>query len=143
MSPRGRAASLPPADHARPEYLAPDGLVVHHYNREGRVKDYDFSTLPVAEPMQRSLAVLFAARCVPHRWTVHVTSEYHWGRLRQFAQTLSQQERPPRDVDEFTVALVARWRRTFPRLVVTPDSWRSPVCCGMMHGCFADAVVGV
>jgi hypothetical protein len=94
----------------RPEYVAPEGLLVHHYNRDGRVKDYDFATLPVAEPMQRSLAALFAARCVPHRWTAHATSEHYWGRLRQFATFLSQQRRPPRDLDELHVALVARWR---------------------------------
>jgi hypothetical protein len=106
----GRRASLPQADHARPEYLASDGLVVHHYNRSGRVKDYDFSTFPVAEPMQRSLARLFAARCVPHRWTTHGTSNHHWLWLRLFAVFLSQQESPPSDLDDLTVALVRRWR---------------------------------
>jgi hypothetical protein len=110
VSPRGRGASRPPADHARPEYLAPDGWVVHHYNREGRVKDYDFSVLPVAEPMQRSLAVLFAARCVPHRWAAHVTSEAVWFLLVPFAEFVSRHKPPPRDVDELTVALVRRWR---------------------------------
>lgn len=70
MNLRGRKASLPRAGHARPEYVSSDGLVVHHYNRDGRVKDYDFSRLPVAEPLQRSFAALFADRCVPHIWAI-------------------------------------------------------------------------
>ena len=92
MNLRGRKASLPSADHARPEYVSSDGLVVHHYNRDGRVKDYDFSRLPVAEPLQRSLATLFADRCVPHIWGVHTTSENNWMPLEQFAVFLSQQD---------------------------------------------------
>lgn len=110
MNLRGRKASLPLADHARPEYVSSDGLVVHHYNRDGRVKDYDFTTLPVAEPMQRSLATLFADRCVPHIWAVHASSENNWTHLEQFAVFLSQQDHCPADLDEFTVALVKRWR---------------------------------
>jgi len=111
---RGRKASLPQADHVRPEPLAPDGLVVHHYNTHNRVKDYDFSSLPVAEPMQRSLAALFAASCTPNRWAVHRSSETYWDCLGQFAVFLSQQERPPRDLDELTGALVKRWRSSLP-----------------------------
>jgi hypothetical protein len=108
---RGRKASLPRAGHARPEYVSSDGLVVHHYNRDGRVKDYDFSTLPVAEPVQRSLAALFADRCVPHIWGVHTTSENNWMHLEQFAAFLSQQDHRPGDLDGLTVALVKRWRQ--------------------------------
>lgn len=107
---RGRSASLPSADHARPEYVAPDGLVVHHHNSAGRVKEYDFSTLPVAEPMQRSLATLFAARCIPRRWTVHASSTMYWRQLEMFTAFLSRQMRPPRDVDELTASLIERWR---------------------------------
>ena len=47
----GRRAALPAGGHARPEYLVADGqgsLVVRHYNREGRVREYDFTSLPVA-----------------------------------------------------------------------------------------------
>jgi hypothetical protein len=108
---RGRKASLPPADHARPEYMSSDGLVVHHYNRNGRVKDYDFSTLPVAEPLQRSLATLFVDRCVPHIWGLHSSSENNWMHLEQFAAFLSQQDHRPEDLDGLTVALVKRWRQ--------------------------------
>lgn len=107
----GRKASLPQAGHARPEYVSSDGLVVHHYNRDGRVKDYDFSALPVAEPTQRSLATLFADRCVPHIWSVHTTSENNWMLLEQFAAFLSRQDHCPADLDGLTVALVKRWRQ--------------------------------
>lgn len=110
MSPRGRHAALPPTDHARPEYLSDEGLVVHHYNSAGRVKDYDFATLPVPEPMQRSLAALFAARCTPHRWTTHRSSHVYWNGLLAFTEYLSCQPMPPRDLDELTVTLLKRWR---------------------------------
>jgi hypothetical protein len=86
-------------------------LVVHHYNRNGRVKDYDFSTLPVAQPLQRSLATLFADRCVPHIWGLHSSSENNWMHLQQFAVFLSQQDHRPEDLDGLTVALVKRWRQ--------------------------------
>jgi hypothetical protein len=111
MNLHGRKASLPLADHARPEYVSSDGLVVHHYNRDGRVRDYDFSTLPVAEPLQRSLATLFADRCVPHIWGIHSSSENNWMHLEQFATFLSQQDHCPADLDGLTVALVKRWRQ--------------------------------
>jgi hypothetical protein len=110
VSGRGRKASIPPADHSRPPVLAPDGLVVHHTNRRNQVRDYDFSELPVAEPLQRSLSALFAARCVPHKWGSHTTSKGHWGILMIFATFLSQQERPPGDLDELTAAMLKRWR---------------------------------
>ncbi|MEW1577214.1 hypothetical protein AB0407_03865 [Streptomyces microflavus] len=115
MSRRGRRASLPPADHAQPEPLAPGGLLVQHYNRDQRVRYYDFSTLAVAEPMQRSLAALFAARCTPDDWTSHGTSKLAWEIVGKFALFLSQQEQPPRDLDELTVAMMKRWRASQPR----------------------------
>lgn len=110
MSPRGRRASLLPADHSRPESLAHDSLVVYHYDSEHRVKEYDFSTLPIGEPMQRSLAALLAAQCTPHRWGVHGTSKTHWMAVKKFATFLSRQEHPPRDLDELSASLVKRWR---------------------------------
>ena len=48
VSGRGRRAALPAGGHARPEYLVTDGqggLVVRHYDREGRVREYDFAQL--------------------------------------------------------------------------------------------------
>ncbi|MEU3168011.1 hypothetical protein [Streptosporangium sp. NPDC006930] len=110
MNTRGRKASIPPADHARPPVLSPDGLVVHHSNRNNQVADYDFSVLAVAEPLQRSLSALFAARCVPHRWTSHNTSRNSWEDLVIFATFLSQQEQPPGDLSELTAAMLKRWR---------------------------------
>ncbi|MEV6871644.1 hypothetical protein [Amycolatopsis sp. NPDC051128] len=110
MSPRGRRASLPPADHARPEILAANGLVVHHHNQEGRIRSYDFAALPAAEPLQRSLAALFAARCVPHRWAAHVTSEVYWRQISIFAGFLARQPRPLDDLDQLTAVLVRKWR---------------------------------
>ncbi|MGH3227296.1 MAG: hypothetical protein ACRDOA_01730, partial [Streptosporangiaceae bacterium] len=89
MSGPGRRAALPLGGHARPEYLAPGGLAVRHYNREGRVREYDFSVLPAAGPLQRSLAVLFATRCTPDRWAAHCTSESSWRCLRRFTEFLA------------------------------------------------------
>lgn len=109
MSRRGRQASLPPADHARPAPLAPDGLLVRHYNYEGRVKEYDFATLPVAEPIQQSLAALFAACCNPHQWTAHLTSKQQWRHLGTFTEYLAAQERPLNSLDELTGALIDNW----------------------------------
>jgi hypothetical protein len=111
MTGRGRRAALPSTDHSRPEYLSPDGLVVSHYNHAGRVKRYDFATLPVAEPMQRSLAALFAARCVPARWSAHATSTAIWFCVLGFAKFVAEQQHPPRDLDGLTVDLLKRWRQ--------------------------------
>ena len=115
MSARGRTASLPPSDHVRPEPLAADGLIVLHYDDTGRVRKYDFSTLPVAESMQRSLAALFASRCTPHCWTSHRTSALSWVLVGKLAVFLSKQERPPRDLDELTAPLIRQWRVSQPR----------------------------
>ncbi|WP_432140047.1 hypothetical protein [Streptomyces sp. bgisy154] len=110
MSGRGRRASLPDAGHKIPEPLSADGLVVRHYNAQGRVREYDFATLPVAEPMQRSLAALFAARCRPGRWNSHDSSESPFEGLRVFAKFVSKLEESPRDLDELSVAQLKRWR---------------------------------
>lgn len=108
MSPKGRKASLPPADHTAPEVLDPlDGLTVHHRNRDGHVRDYGFSALPVAETLQHSLAVLFAARA--RRWGSHTTSRSHFDSLRAFAAFVSEQDRPPCDLDELTGSLMKAW----------------------------------
>jgi hypothetical protein len=71
MTGRGQRAALPPADHHSELALAPDGLVVTVTNTAGYSREYDFSELPVAGPMQRSLARAFAARSrmwSGHRW---------------------------------------------------------------------------
>jgi hypothetical protein len=117
VSGRGRRAALPAAGHARPEYLAGNeqgGLTVRHCNREGRVREYDFAVLPVAAPMQASLAALFAARCAPGRWSAHRSSETGWFQLRRFAAFLAAQDPAPRDLDELTPAMIRRWRAGLP-----------------------------
>ena len=113
MTGLGHPAALPANGHARPEYLVTDGrggLIVRHYNREGKVREYDFSELPVAGPMQASLAALFAARCTPDRWSVHATSRVCWIYLQQFAEFVGRQPRPPRDLDELTPGMARLWR---------------------------------
>lgn len=109
MSGRGRRASRPPANHVRPEPLTPDGKVVHHRNKHGHVKSFDFSALPVAQAMQRSLAAVFAARCV-RRWTVHASADAGFAHLMTFTEFLASLEQPPNDFDDLTVAMVKRWR---------------------------------
>jgi hypothetical protein len=117
VSGRGRPAALPDGDHARPEYLVADGqgnLVVRHYNRDDKVREYDFAELPVAGPMQASLAAVFAARCTPGRLSTHVSSESYWVFLRQFAEFLARQQPPPRDLDELTPRMIRQWRAGLP-----------------------------
>jgi hypothetical protein len=117
VSGRGRRAALPEGGHARPEYLVADGqggLVVRHYNCDGRVREYDFGSLPVEGPMKASLAALFAVRCAPGRWSAHDTSREAWVYVRQFAGFLARQEQPPRDLGELTAELVRRWREGLP-----------------------------
>jgi hypothetical protein len=110
---RGRRAALPDGGHARPESLVTNeqgGVIVRHYNYQQQVIEFDFSELPVAPPMQASLAALFAVRCTPVRWSVHATSKVVWVHVRRFAQFLARQERPPRDLEELTAAHVRQWR---------------------------------
>lgn len=111
MSRRGRKASLPQTVHHRPEVLAEGGVVVEHRDVQGKVmKSYDFSALPLAEPMQRSLAALFAARCRPHVWESVETSKNNWDKVRVFAVWLAELDQPPQDVDEITAAIWNAWR---------------------------------
>ncbi|GAA1925430.1 hypothetical protein GCM10009753_68500 [Streptantibioticus ferralitis] len=71
------------------------------------MKDFDFSTLPVAEPMQRSLAAALAAAV--KGWSSHETSPRQFRELKGFAEFASQQERPPHDLDELNAALLKAW----------------------------------
>jgi hypothetical protein len=114
---RGRHASLPKAGHSRPEYLVTGergGLIVRHYNHDGAVREYDFGSLPVEEPMQASLAALFAARCNPDRWSAHDTSREAWVYMRQFADFLARQEQQPSDLQELTEKIARHWRESLP-----------------------------
>jgi hypothetical protein len=110
----GRRAELPPYDHRRPQALSSDSLVVRHRNSRGQIKEFDFSTLTVAEPFQRSLATLFAARCVPEGWTTHVSSSKYWRHVVYFVEFLCAQPETVRDLDELSAAMLRRWRNSLP-----------------------------
>jgi hypothetical protein len=111
---RGHEAALPPHDHTRPRPLAFDGLLVQHRNNAGQVKDYDFATLPVAQPPQQSLAALFASRCVPETWATHATSQGYWRLLVRFTRFLAEQPETVSDLDDLSTAIVRRWRKSMP-----------------------------
>lgn len=108
MSRRGHRAALPPADHRTEPPLGPDGLVVTVINKMGLPRQFDFAELPVPEPLQRSLARLFAAQS--RAWTSHETAKTCWSRVTVFATFLSELENTPQDLDEVTVAILKRWR---------------------------------
>jgi hypothetical protein len=105
---RGRKAVLPPAGHRTEPALAADGLVVTVVNTAGIKKEYDFAALAVAEPMQRSLAAVFAAQA--KRWNSHYSAQTYWSRVGSFAGFLSELEDPPEDFDGLTAAVLKRWR---------------------------------
>jgi hypothetical protein len=105
---RGRPAVLPPPDHHTEPPLALHGLVVTVVNKAGLKKEYDFADLPVPEPMQRSLAEVFADQS--RRWTAHASATTFWEKLLVFTRFLSEQESPPQDLDGLTVAMLKRWR---------------------------------
>jgi hypothetical protein len=105
---RGHRAVLPPTDHHAELLLAPDGLVVTVVNKAGYTKEFDFAELPVAEPMQRSLAEVIAAQS--RHWTSHRTAVNNWKQLVVFTQFLAQLESPPEDLGDLTTATLKRWR---------------------------------
>ncbi|MGW2784920.1 hypothetical protein ACWC3X_27260 [Streptomyces populi] len=77
-------------------------------NKAGHKREFDFADLPIAEPMQRSLAVAFAAHS--RRWNSHSTADTYFLKLMIFARFLSGLEHPPQDLDELTAAILKRWR---------------------------------
>jgi len=108
VSRRGNAASLPPPGHTAPEVLDPvEGLVVHHRNRSGVVRDFDFATLPGTDELRCSLAALFAVRS--RAWGSHASAEKVFGQVRAFATFLSQRKAPPLDLDALTASVVDEW----------------------------------
>ena len=108
MSGRGRKAVLPPPDHHVDLPVAPDGLVVSVTNKAGYTKEWDFAELPLAEPMQRSLAASFAVRSLG--WTSHSTARTCFACLEMFAKFVAGLDSSPDDLDGLTVAALQRWR---------------------------------
>ncbi|MGY5072349.1 hypothetical protein [Streptomyces griseus] len=108
MSGRGRRAVLPPADHRVESPLATDGLVVMVVNKAGHKKAFDFTELPVPEPMQRSLAMAFAEQS--RRWTAHRSAKVFWDKAGVFAQFVSRQLTVPEDLDGLTAGMLQSWR---------------------------------
>ncbi|MFD4916617.1 hypothetical protein ACFWNR_25790 [Streptomyces virginiae] len=78
-------------------------------NKARHPKVYDFGELEVPEPLQRSLAVVFAERSA--HWTSHETARGAWDRLLVFTRFLSKLEQPPRDLEDLTAATLKRWRQ--------------------------------
>ncbi|MEU2119585.1 hypothetical protein ABZ567_29000 [Streptomyces sp. NPDC016459] len=115
MSRRGRTAALPEQPHRRPAVLEEGGLAVEHRDPQGRRRSYDFAVLPIPPAFQRSLAVLYAARCSPGGgWDSVKTSEGYWYLVRAFAEFLAGLEDVPQDVDRLTAAHWAAWRMSLP-----------------------------
>ncbi|MFI0214496.1 hypothetical protein [Streptomyces lydicus] len=108
MSGRGRKAVLPPSDHHVEPPLTPEGLVVTVTNKAGYTKEFDFAELPVARPMQESLAASYAARS--RGWTSHKTAKTCWTNLEMFAKFVADLDSPPDDLDGLTVATLQSWR---------------------------------
>jgi hypothetical protein len=108
VSGRGRRAVLPPADHRTEPPLAPDGLVVTVVNKASHKKEFDFAEQSGSEALQRSLAVLFAARS--RRWSSHLTANTVWDKLKVFTKFLAELEDPPDDLGDLTPAVLKRWR---------------------------------
>ncbi|QUW78557.1 hypothetical protein SMIR_04945 [Streptomyces mirabilis] len=94
-----------------------DGLVVEHRDRAGAVAVYDFRALPVDDALRRSLARLFAARCVPSRWTSHHSSRYFWLPLQAFTAYLAALDAPVADLDQLTAGVWKQWRLSRPNTV--------------------------
>ncbi|MEU7415080.1 MULTISPECIES: hypothetical protein [Streptomyces] len=111
MSRRGRPAQSPEGVHHRPPVLEAASLVVRHVDRQGRVAIFDFASLPVAVPFQRSLAALFVAKCsAGGGWDSVNTSDTAWWMIRPFAYFLGEQPDAPQDIDGLTAALWNTWR---------------------------------
>ncbi|MFG3052540.1 hypothetical protein ACGFZP_16490 [Kitasatospora sp. NPDC048239] len=107
----GRRAALPPADFTAPPTRDPlDGLLVHHRDRDGHERVFDFSTLPGAEPLRRSLAALFATRSA--RWGSLGAADGMFRYLKAFTTFADQRAHPPRDLHQVNTALVkAGWQQ--------------------------------
>ncbi|MEU4115839.1 hypothetical protein AB0F71_15250 [Kitasatospora sp. NPDC028055] len=77
-------------------------------NKAGFPKSFDFTTLPVPEPMQRSLARAFAGQS--RTWTQHTTARGYWNALLAFSRFLNGRPTIPDDLDGLELAVMKRWR---------------------------------
>ncbi|MFD4659676.1 hypothetical protein ACFWP2_29075 [Kitasatospora sp. NPDC058444] len=79
------------------------------------MRSYNFATLPLPLPFQRSLAALYAAKCAPGGgWDSVRTSEGQWYVVRPFARFLAGLGDVPQDVDRLTASHWAAWRLSLP-----------------------------
>ncbi|MFD8725643.1 hypothetical protein ACFV2H_48830 [Streptomyces sp. NPDC059629] len=103
---------MPTTPFRRPAVLGadPSDVVVRHTTKQGTTRSYDFGRLPMAPAMQRSLAVLFAAKCTNGSWTSLRSSTATWRHLRALGEFLSGQENPPADVPDLTAGMWSAWR---------------------------------
>ncbi|MFQ6329177.1 hypothetical protein ACLMAL_23995 [Nocardia sp. CWNU-33] len=108
MSGRGHKAILPPPDFQATQRIAEQGVQVTVINKEGFARVFDFVTMPVPEPMQRSLAQAFAEQSL--NWNSHASGESYWQALRAFARFLNTQDHPAPDLDGLTAATLRLWR---------------------------------
>lgn len=109
MSARGHKAVVPPPDFQAAERITDEaGLLVAVINKEGFERVFDFATMPVPEPMQRSLAKVFAEQSV--NWSSHASGQSYWQSLRAFARFLKNQDHPAPDLDGLTAATLRLWR---------------------------------
>ncbi|MEU2269783.1 hypothetical protein ABZ568_25950 [Streptomyces olindensis] len=82
---------------------------MEHRNHDGAVTVYDFSRLPVPAALQRSLAVLFAARCRAGVWGSHATSTTAFREVGRFCGFLTGLDDCPPDLDRLTAAQLEWW----------------------------------
>ncbi|MFF2408977.1 hypothetical protein [Streptomyces sp. NPDC058092] len=103
---------MPTTPFRRPAVLGedPSDVVVRHTTKQGATRAYDFGQLPMAPAMQRSLAVLFAAKCTDGSWTSLKTSMGTWRHLHTLGKFWSEQEIPPADVPDLTAGMWSAWR---------------------------------
>lgn len=108
MSGRGHKAVVPPPEFQATQRLSEAGTQVAVVNKEGFERIFDFATMPVPVPMQRSLAKVFAEQSL--RWNSHASGESYWQALRVFVRFLNDQDHPAVDLADLTAATLRLWR---------------------------------
>ncbi|MFD3580847.1 hypothetical protein [Streptomyces sp. NPDC058683] len=100
----------------RQPVLVGDGLIVEHRDGTGAgaVAVYDFRGLPVEDALRGSLARLFASRCVPSRWTSHLSSRHFWVHLQAFTAYLAARDTPVADITQLAAGVWSQWKLSRP-----------------------------